>query len=55
MFYEVYGIENSTEKIGNASEVARLLNIQLTRLDKKVLEVSLSNPLMAGFPLSSLD
>lgn len=55
MFYEVYGIENEHERLGHASEIATLLNIQLTRTDKSVLENNRSNPLMTGFPCASID
>lgn len=53
MFYEVYGVDNATETFGHAGEIANLLNIQLTRADKSILENSRKNPLMAGFPCSS--
>lgn len=55
MFYEVYGIENEHERLGHASEIASLLNIQLTRTDKSILENNRSNPLMTGFPCASID
>ena len=54
-FFEVYEVNNDTLKIGKAKEVAELLNIQLTRKSKAILENSLSNPLLAGFPAISLD
>lgn len=54
MFYEIYGIDNNEEKRGQAIVVSQLLNIQLTRANKKILENNLSNPLMTGFPVASL-
>ncbi|WP_456453246.1 MutS-related protein [Hydrogenimonas sp.] len=54
-FYEVYEVNNDELKIGKAKEIAELLNIQLTRKNKTILENSVANPLMAGFPTVSLD
>ena len=53
-FYEVYGVDNETEKIGNVAEVSRLLNMVLTRRNKSVQKNSRSNPLMLGFPCLAL-
>jgi DNA mismatch repair protein MutS len=53
-FFEIYGVNNKTEKIGDVQVVTELLNIQLTRRNKSIIENSRSNALMAGFPLSSL-
>ena len=54
-FFEVYEVNNDDLKIGKAKEIAELLNIQLTRKSKAVLENSVSNPLLAGVPAVSLD
>jgi len=54
-FFEVYEVNNDTLKIGKAKEIAELLNIQLTRKSKAILENSLSNPLLAGVPAVSLE
>ena len=54
-FFEIYGIETSTETVGKVSEIAALLNIHKTRKNKKILENSRKNPLMAGFPSISLN
>ena len=54
-FFEIYEINNEKEKIGKAKEVAELLNIQLTRKNKAILENSMSNPLLAGVPSVSID
>lgn len=53
-FFEFYGVNNTQEKIGNPEEVAELLNIQLTRRNKSILENSRNNCLMAGFPCHAL-
>jgi DNA mismatch repair protein MutS len=53
-FFEFYGVNNETEKIGDAQTITELLNIQLTRRNKAILENSRSNCLMAGFPLVSV-
>jgi DNA mismatch repair protein MutS len=54
-FYEVYGIDNEKEKIGAVKQVSDMLNIQMTRRNKSVLDNDRSNLLMAGFPLNQLD
>ena len=42
-------------RVGKAKEIAELLNIQLTRKSKAILENSVSNPLLAGVPSVSLE
>ncbi|MFT7880554.1 MAG: DNA mismatch repair protein [Sulfurimonas sp.] len=54
-FFEVYEVNNDELKVGKAKEIAELLNIQLTRKSKAILENSVSNPLLAGVPAVSLD
>lgn len=54
-FFEVYEVNNDSIKVGKAKEIAELLNIQLTRKNKAILENSVSNPLLAGVPAVSLD
>ena len=54
-FFEVYEVNNDEMKVGKAKEIAELLNIQLTRKSKAILENSVSNPLLAGVPAVSLD
>ncbi|RBQ32379.1 DNA mismatch repair protein [Arcobacter sp. FW59] len=54
-FFEVYEVNNDKEKIGKAKEIAELLNIQLTRKNKSILENSRENPIMAGVPAISLE
>lgn len=53
-FYELYGVDNDTTKIGLAKEIAILLHIELTRRNKEIRENSRTNHLMAGFPLAAL-
>lgn len=53
-FFEFYGVNNEQEKIGDPQMITEMLNIQLTRRNKQILENSRSNCLMAGFPLNSL-
>lgn len=54
-FFEVYEVNNDEEQIGKAKEIAELLNIQLTRKNKSILENSAENPIMAGVPAISLE
>ena len=54
-FFETYEVNNEKQRIGKAKEIAELLNIQLTRKNKSILENSQENPLMAGVPAISLE
>ncbi|MDD2383049.1 MAG: DNA mismatch repair protein [Sulfurospirillaceae bacterium] len=54
-FFETYEVNNEAHQIGKAKEVSELLNIQLTRKNKSIIENSLQNPLLAGIPSVSLD
>jgi DNA mismatch repair protein MutS len=49
-FYEMQAVKNEKECIGNLEEVARVLNIQVTRKNKSIPTVDRSNPNFAGFP-----
>src|SRR6476646_4913503 len=53
-FYELFGIDNGEEKQGNAVELSRILNIVLTRKNKKIVDNGRDNPLMLGFPCLAL-
>ena len=53
-FYEMYGIDNEIEKIGKVEDVSRLLNMVMTKRDKKLPGNSRKNPLMLGFPCVAL-
>ena len=49
-FFEIYGVDNTHEKVGVAEDVAKLLNIQCTLKNKKKgPNNSRKNPKMAGF------
>jgi DNA mismatch repair protein MutS len=48
-FYEMQMVKD-----GNIFDVSRLLNIQVTKKNKSIAEVSKRNPYMAGFPKHSL-
>jgi len=54
-FYEVYEVNNDEEQIGKAKEIAELLNIQLTKKNKNIIENSDKNPLLAGVPAVSFE
>ncbi|HHB95135.1 MAG TPA: DNA mismatch repair protein, partial [Campylobacterales bacterium] len=54
-FFELYEVNNDELKIGKAKEIAQLLNIQLTRKNKNILENSIKNPLLAGVPTVSIE
>jgi len=54
-FYEVYEVNNDEEQIGKAKEIAELLNIQLTKKNKSIIENSDKNPLLAGVPAVSFE
>ena len=54
-FFEIYGVNNDNEISGaNMIEMGNLLNIQISRKNKSILENSRDNPMMAGFPNHSL-
>ena len=50
-FYELYNIDENDNEL---SKVCELLNIQHTRKNKSILQISKSNPGLAGIPLASL-
>ena len=54
-FFEIYEVNNDKLKIGKAKEISELLNIQLTRKNKNILENSIKNPLLAGVPTVSIE
>ncbi len=54
-FFEFYEINNEKERVGKAKEMSELLNIQLTRKNKSILENSAQNPLLAGVPSVSIE
>ncbi|MBU1643330.1 DNA mismatch repair protein, partial [bacterium] len=54
-FFEVYEVNNEELQIGKAKEMAELLNIQLTKKNKSIVENSVKNPLLAGVPAVSFE
>lgn len=54
-FFEVYEVDNEELKLGKAKEIAEVLNIQLTRKSKAILENNVKNPNMAGVPAVALE
>ena len=63
-FFELYAVPNSEKKedddgknsfIGcDMNAISRILDIQITRKNKKIKEATIHNPLMAGFPSHSM-
>ena len=51
-FYELYSVTDDTSH--DIYIIADLCNIQISRKNKSITDVSISNPLMAGFPLYTL-
>jgi DNA mismatch repair protein MutS len=51
-FYEMYSVRDDTSE--DIYAVADICNIQISRKNKSILDVSHHNPLMAGFPLATL-
>lgn len=51
-FYELYAITDDTNE--DIYTIADICNIQVSRKNKSITEVSVNNPLMAGFPLYTL-
>ncbi len=54
-FFEVYEVNNDEMQIGKAKEIAEILNIQLTKKNKSIVENSVKNPLLAGVPAVSFE
>jgi len=54
-FYEIKMVKNENEDIGNLDKICNILNIQITRSNKNIIDISRSNPYMAGFPIVSLN
>jgi DNA mismatch repair protein MutS len=52
-FYELYSVNDNIAD-NDIYTIADLCNIQISRKNKSILEVSNSNPLMAGFPLYTI-
>ena len=54
-FFEVYEVNNDEMQVGKSKEIAELLNIQLTKKNKNIVENSEKNPLLAGVPAVSFE
>ena len=56
-FFEAYGVDNEVEQnnCDNLYKLSDIMNIQMTRKNKKIIENSRKNPLMIGFNLHSKD
>lgn len=52
-FYNAYEFDCNQLKIGHASDISKILNIQLTRNNKKKPH-NMSNPIMCGFPVHTI-
>ena len=50
-FYEIYNIDENNNDL---QKICELLNIQHTRKNKSIIQISKSNPALAGVPLASL-
>lgn len=51
-FYEMYSIVDDTTT--DIYTIADICNIQISRKNKSIVDVSINNPMMAGFPLFTL-
>jgi len=56
-FYEAYAVDNINEKINadNLEKLANIMNIQVTRKNKSIVENSRGNPIMIGVNIYSID
>ena len=56
-FYEAYAVDNDIEKINadNLERLANIMNIQVTRKNKSIVENSRGNPIMIGVNIYSID
>jgi DNA mismatch repair protein MutS len=52
-FFELYSIDDSITD-NDIYNIADICNIQIAKKNKNIIEVSVNNPLMAGFPLYTL-
>jgi hypothetical protein len=54
-FYELYGVDNQIEKIGQVKKVSELLNIHITSRHRRIVGNNRKNHLLAGFPIYLLN
>ena len=53
-FYEMYTINENNNNENDIYKIADICGIQTTKKNKSIAEISLSNPVMAGFPIHSV-
>jgi len=54
-FYDLWGIDNDNEKVGQLKRVSEILNIAIRLRNKKILENSRKNPFYVGVPVAYAD
>lgn len=54
-FYEIYGVDNETEKLGNIVEVCDVMNLKVGKKDNKQSGNDRSNHLLGGFQPAQFD
>jgi Mismatch repair ATPase (MutS family) len=56
-FYEAYALDTPEENINadNLRRMANIMNIQMTRKNKNIVEISRKNPMMIGVNIYSID
>ena len=56
-FYEAYAVDNNNERVNadNLYQMSNVMNIQMTRKNKSIVENSRGNPLMIGVNIFSID
>ena len=53
-FYEMYTINENNNNENDIYKIADICGIQTTKKNKSIAEISLNNPVMAGFPIHSV-
>tara|TARA_A100001015_G_C15042470_1_gene740709 strand:+ start:364 stop:3570 length:3207 start_codon:yes stop_codon:yes gene_type:complete len=53
-FFEIYGIQSDEDSVQRIQRIGSLLNIIVTKKNKKKVKTTKQNPLMAGFPNHSI-
>jgi len=54
-FYDLWGIDNDNEKVGQLKRVSEILNIAIRLRNKKILENSRKNLFYVGVPVAYAD
>ncbi len=55
VFYEIYGVDNDKEKIGDVATLAKVSGLYLTKADNNLDYNNRGNPQLIGFPIDKLD